>query len=145
MKKHSHSFETKLNNISISDTKHTTALNAVNKYIDYTLNTTEQINIYVPNKHIANVFTETLVLLELEHTYQQEFQELGITQQEYFNVVNIHDIVLYDFNKTELTNIEVERVYQLRRAKDDYIRQCIKLIHTRMPDYVIDNFTKIIV
>ena len=129
-------------NENVSDNKFENAFNRVKSYIDFTLKTEEQINEYVPNTHIAETFKDTLKLMEIENLYPEEFKKIGDDQVKYFKITSVVDIVLNDFNQTNLTPMEIERVYQLRRDKHDFIRQNLKLIHTRLPDYALSDLSK---
>ncbi len=139
MKKYIDTFEERLLKENVSKSKFKEAFDSVKAYIDFTLKSDDVINKYVPNTHIAETFKNTLILLELEHLYPEDFKKMADSQKEYFVNVSILDIVLNEYNKKDLTTSEIERVYKLRCERDDFIRQQIKVIYTRMPDYALKN------
>jgi hypothetical protein len=139
MRKYIDTFKDRLLKENVSDAKFEEAFNRVKSYIDYCLSLDKPIRNLIPNSHIAETFKDTLKLLEIEHLYPNEFKKIANDQIKLFKSVSVLDIVLNDFSETNLTPSEIERVYLLRTDKHDFIRQNLKVIYTRMPDYVLNN------
>ena len=100
--------------------------NNIKAYIDLALGHEAEINEYVPNSHIAMTFKHVLEACEVESLHYQVYKDAGITF--------IDKIGLY-FDENRLANdgvSEIHRTYQMLRHKDDYIRQALKLIDTRI-------------
>ena len=139
-----------------------TVYNTIRKYISFCLKSEEQINEYVPNTHIAEVFKDVLIQCELESMYPEKYHKipnsifggadfvLDKNKDQYeekdgkfykkgtFSVSFIDKISDYFNNKRlkEGGTEEVHKTYQKLREKDDYIRNNLKII----PTYLDDNY-----
>jgi len=136
--------------------KYQDAYNLIVKYINETLKEEKQINDYVPNYHIADVFKDVLKYLELEHKYPNEFHiehlvngsyadENGdfkttssIKKSNYHILSHINDY----FNEQLLDENgynEIHRVYQKLRGKSDYLRNILKLVVIELRDTIMKD------
>lgn len=131
------------------------AVDLIKKYIKTTLNTEEQINEYVPNTHIAEVFRDILIYVELENMYKRKFHNFHMVHSEtlengvsrewdtktpsYFHLLNILHLY-FDKEKLETEGSEnIHYVYQLLRQRDDYLRNMIKLINIDLKGVVMKH------
>jgi len=106
--------------------------NTIKTYIDFTLKTEEQINEYVPNTHIAEVFKEVLQACEKENMYPEIYHNaIGNIRISFLDILDDY-LNLDILNKDGLN--EIHRTYQKLREKYDTIRNNLKLIDTRIPD-----------
>ena len=119
-------------NESINVHEYEVAFNLISKYINFLNNENIQINEYVSNKHISMTFQDVSRLLELEHMYPDEFHSKG------YNVLN----KIKEYFSDEINIENTNKVYQQLSRKEDYLRQLLKLIYTRLPDYVNNHINK---
>jgi len=116
--------------------KFNTIFKIIKKYIDFTLNYKNQINEYVPNTHIASIFKEILQLCEKESMYPEIYHSSSISVlnkiNEYFNLELL--------NKNG--SIEIHKIYQKLREKNDYINQTLKMSDIIIP-YQYNMYHKI--
>lgn len=131
------------------------------KYINLTLESDIQINQYVPNTHIAKVFKDVLIFLELENMYYDDFHgeyqhkgeewsEEGGYKEVYTTVkTDIHFLKYLEngtyFNSELLksnTEEEIHRVYQKLREKKDEIRNNILLARIKLEHIIMPHLTK---
>jgi hypothetical protein len=130
-------------------------------YIKETLKSDKKINEYVPNTHIAEIFKDVLIYLELENMYPNEFhnehtyigeiwtKENGTEKTSHIEKSNFHILKWLEtdnyFNKILLKNnkeYEIERVYQKLREKTDIIRNMMKIIDISLGDIVMPHKSK---
>jgi len=130
-------------------------------YIKETLKSDKQINEYVSNSHIAEIFREVLVYLELENMYPNEFHIEHQTRGEQWTQENgteyITNTVKSDyhilkylesgeyFNKKLLKQngvSEIHRVYQKLRDKYDEVRNTMKIVDIKLSDYIMKHKVK---
>ena len=91
------------------------------------------INEYVPNSHIAQTFEEVLDVLIYELYFPEEFKSAQITLMKYAER-DFESIV----GKDEKDAIEIIHAsYQKMRAKENEIRQNIKLMDTRLYELIM--------
>ncbi len=128
--------------------------NIIKTYIDFTLNTKTQINEYVPNTHIAEVFKEVLQACEKENMYPEIYHNIttggydSVGDKSNFDYINgfyynkekmkisFIDYIDDYFNLERLKKDgiqEIHNTYQKLRDKKDKIRNNLKLIDTRIP------------
>jgi len=92
------------------------AVSLIKKYIKITKNEDAQINEYVPNVHIAMIFREVLIFLELENMYPTEFHNIP-----YKFLPKISE-----YFKNNITIVQIHNTYQMLRRKEDYLRNGMK-------------------
>jgi len=123
-----------------------TYYNLIVKYIRTTLKSKKQINEYVPNTHIAEIFREVLIYLELENMYpiifhDEYIQKGGTIYHEIIKKSNYHVLSHIDeyFNSKLLKENgikEIHKVYQKLRIKDNYLRILMKLVNLHLNEYI---------
>ena len=141
--------------------------NRIIKYISFTLSSKEQINKYVPNTHIAEVFRDVLIHCELECMYpsvyhnhkssdgynsvkpgtesQYDFKN-GLYYKKETERYSFMDIVFDYFDPKRLKQNgeeEIESVYQRLREKKDPLRNLMKLVNIIIPrKYCVEHLSK---
>lgn len=126
----------------------------IKTYIDFILKLETQINEYVPNTHIAEVFKEVLQACEKESMYPKIYHNIfsdgydSVGDKSKFDYINgkyynkermkisFIDIIDDYFNLDRLNNDgidEIHRTYQKLRDKYDIIRNNLKLINYKIP------------
>lgn len=105
------------------------------QYILYvnSLNKTSQINDFVPNSHIVQLFEEVINALVYELYFEEDFKKAGIEFMKYAqrDFESIED-------KSEKETIEIiHNAYQTLREKNNEIRQNLKLMDTRLADLIM--------
>lgn len=140
---------------------------AIIKYIKYATDADEQINEFVPNSHIAEVFKEVLIYSELESMNEYVFHNVKYSpydsigtnnpdnydrmedgryvKKETFSV-GINDLLMPDYFdlerlKNDGTN-EIHRTYQKLREKKDIVRNNIMLGRIVLRDYTHPQLSK---
>lgn len=109
-----------------------------NILIDYilflkSLNDKTQINEYVPNSHIIQLFEEVIDALVFELFFEEDFAQAKVSIKKFADR-DFKDIE----NKSEKDSIRIiHTAYQKLREKDNEIRQNLKLIDTRLPDLIM--------
>ncbi len=125
----------------------------IREYIKQTLKTDTQINEYVPNTHIAEVFKDVLIYSELEDKYPNIYHHIkydpydslgsnsnpndynilpdgGFQKKETYSVGINHLLIpeYFDLKRLKLNPIEeLHNTYQKLREKKDEVRNKIKL------------------
>lgn len=97
------------------------------------LGNVEQINEYVPNSHIVQLFEEVIDALVYELYFEEDFKKAGIAFMKYAE---------RDFKSIEGKNEKeaikiIHAAYQKIREKDNEIRQNLKLMDTRLADLIM--------
>lgn len=125
----------------------------IREYIKQTLKLDTQINQYVPNTHIADVFKDVLIYSELENEYPEVYHNVkydpydklgpnvdpndydklddGRFQKKETYSVGINDILIpeyFDLRRLKENPMEeIHNTYQKLREKKDTLRNTIKL------------------
>ena len=132
----------------------------IRTYIKYTLKSSEKINDYVPNTHIAEIFKNVLIYAELEsknedifhnvkhHPYDSigdnnpdDYDRLDdgrYVKKETYSVGIIHLLIpeYFDLKRLKSDGIdEIHRTYQKLRDKYDDVRNKIMLGNIVIRDY----------
>lgn len=111
--------------------------NTLVDYIIFLLNTDEQINSYVPNSHLVQLFEEIIDAMVMELYFEEDFKKLNVEFIKY---------VERDFKSIQLLNIEKHKVeiieivhqsYQILRKKDNELRNNLKLMDIKLADIVM--------
>ena len=145
------------NEFKYDDVKYTKMYNTIIKYIRTCLKTEDSINNYVPNTHIASVFREVLVYLELEHMYPYEFhndytyvsqetvngKEVEVERVQKIDYYILKNLVEGEYFNSRLlkenSSEEIHRVYQVLRETKDYIRNVMKLANITLSDTIMSH------
>lgn len=131
--------------------------NIIKSYINFALKSKTQINEYVPNTHIAEMFKEVLQACEKESMYPEIYHNVkrnnaadyvvperqhlyDYIDGRYFpketDRISFIDYIDDYFNLERLKNdgvSEINKTYQKLRERNDIIRNNLKLIDTRIP------------
>ncbi len=108
-------------------------------YIKNTMKAKEQIDEWVSNSHIAKVFKDVLVHLELEHMYSDEFKSVKVL--EILNNLNKDNYFSKELLKKNDTD-EIYRVYEKLREKRDVIRNIMILAGIELRDVIMPHKAK---
>lgn len=140
----------------------------IKEYIKFTLKCEQQINIYIPNSHIAEKFKTVLINAELENENAGVFNSVNhdpvdtiigdynpddyeflpdgkfLLKQTYS--VSINHILIpkyFDLKRLQSDGInEISRTYKMITTKDDLVRNNIILSRIVLPEYTIYSKTK---
>jgi hypothetical protein len=93
----------------------------------------DSINPHVPNSHIAQLFEEVIDAMVMELYFKEDFEKAGIAFIKYAE----RDFESIE-GKSEKEQIEIiHRAYQKLRAKDNEIRNNLKLMDIKLADIVM--------
>src|SRR5690606_31910114 len=91
------------------------------------------VNNFVPNSHIAQLFEEVIDAMVMELYFKEDFEKAGIAFIKYA----VRDFESIE-GKTEPEQIEIiHRAYQKLREKDNEIRNNLKLMDIKLADIVM--------
>ena len=118
--------------------KNTDSIEIFNLFIDkiiftLTLSKDKEINPYVPNTHIAQLFEEVLDAMVMELYFKEDFEKAGI---EFIKYVE-RDFESIEGKKEPIQIEIIHNAYQKLREKDNEIRNNLKLMDIKLADIVM--------